>query len=343
MKESELKSIIKEVVRECINEGCGGGHLAGGAKGKRMFKHIKKGYEGEKSAEDAERIAAATVNKNLDEAGKQIPPGKLTQLNPKIAKPASQPMKLPKGNMPFPNPPQPPKQSPLTKEAGLTSEDDMDDMDHGYDESEEIRLIKGLHLITSKLIDMHLGEEEPEMDNSLDMDTSTEDDNDNSSGEEDAEQEPEEDNNEDSPQELNESKKKKIKKKANKKSQKRKMLAKKFKKGLEEVKKITEFFINEASYKVVSPNETDTAKEDKARKMQTEPKVNEASYKVVSPNETDTSKEDKARKIQTEPKVTEAAFKTQARSAMTAKDLPNNPKNVANPKVPMAEEKKSNS
>jgi len=63
--------------------------------------------------------------------------------------------------------------------------------------------------------------------------------------------------------------------------------------------------LKEASYKQVSPNETDTAAEDKARKIQTEPKVNEASYKVVAPRMATDAKEDKARKIQTEPKVNE--------------------------------------
>jgi hypothetical protein len=258
MKESELKSLIKEVVRECVKES----------------------------------------GTNVRKAG---------ELNKNLIKPASTSYALPKGKAPFPAPPQPPKQSPLTKEAGLTSEDDMD---HGYDEAEEIRLIKGLHLITSKLIDMHLGEESggggesEDVTDEIPVDLDNSSDNDDPSGEEDVGQEPEDDDNERSPEELNESKKKKTKKKAVKKSHKRKALAKRFKKGLEEVKKITEFFISEASYKVVSPNETDTAKEDKARK------------------------------IQTEPKVTEAAFKTQARSARTIKDLPQNPKNVADKDVP---------
>ena len=71
MKQSELKQFIKGVVREALNERCGGGHLAGGKKGKRMFKHIKQGYKGEKSPEDAKRIAAATVNKELNEDGER--------------------------------------------------------------------------------------------------------------------------------------------------------------------------------------------------------------------------------------------------------------------------------
>lgn len=93
--------------------------------------------------------------------------------------------------------------------------------------------------------------------------------------------------------------------------------------------------VNEASYKVVSPNETDTAEEDKARTIQTDPQVTEASYKTVSPNETDTAAEDKARAIQTEPKVTEN-HKVQHRSAKTVNDLDNDPQNVRDPEVPQA-------
>lgn len=61
--------------------------------------------------------------------------------------------------------------------------------------------------------------------------------------------------------------------------------------------------------------------------------LDEATYKVVSPNAVDTAKEDKARKIQTEPKVSEN-FKVQTGpSCRTAKDSKNNPKNVRNPKL----------
>lgn len=120
---------------------------------------------------------------------------------------------------------------------------------------------------------------------------------------------------------------------------------------------------SEASYKVVAPHSVDTNKEDKARAIQTDPKVTEAAYKVVAPHSVDTNKEDKARAIQTDPKVTEATYKVvaprqarvqkdnlalkiqtepkvtenhkvQVRSATTVKDLPNNPKNVRDPKVP---------
>lgn len=57
----------------------------------------------------------------------------------------------------------------------------------------------------------------------------------------------------------------------------------------------------------------------------------EASYKVTSPNETDTAKEDKARAIQTEPKVNETAFKKQGPSAKTFKDSPQFPEAVNDP------------
>lgn len=59
--------------------------------------------------------------------------------------------------------------------------------------------------------------------------------------------------------------------------------------------------------------------------------TNEASYKVVSPNETDTAAEDKARAIQTEPKVNETAYKTQGPSAKTFKDSPQFPDAVNDP------------
>lgn len=89
--------------------------------------------------------------------------------------------------------------------------------------------------------------------------------------------------------------------------------------------------LDEAAYKVVSPNQTDTAAEDKARTIQTDPQVTEASYKVVSPNQTDTAKEDKARTIQTEPKVNETAFKKQGPSCKTFEDSPQFPDAVNNP------------
>lgn len=90
---------------------------------------------------------------------------------------------------------------------------------------------------------------------------------------------------------------------------------------------------SEASYKVVSPSQTQTQKDNHARMVQTEPKVNEASYKVVAPRQARVQKDDCARTIQTDPKMTEN-HKVQHRSACTVKDLPNDPKNVRDPEVP---------
>lgn len=64
-----------------------------------------------------------------------------------------------------------------------------------------------------------------------------------------------------------------------------------------------------------------------------EQELDEASYKVVAPNQVDTSKENKARTIQTDPKVSEN-FKVQTGpSYRTSNDNRNNPKNVRNPKL----------
>lgn len=60
--------------------------------------------------------------------------------------------------------------------------------------------------------------------------------------------------------------------------------------------------------------------------------TSEASYKVVSPNQVDTSKENKAREIQTDPKVNETAYKVQGASLKTFKDSPQFPKAVNDPK-----------
>jgi len=123
--------------------------------------------------------------------------------------------------------------------------------------------------------------------------------------------------------------------------------------------------MKESAHKVVSPNQTDTAKEDKARTIQTDPTVNEASYKVVAPHAYEVQMDNKALTIQTEPEINEASYKVvaarqarvqkddharkvqsdpkvtenhkvQARSAKTVQDLDNDPKNVRDPEVPQA-------
>lgn len=253
VKTSELKNFIKAVVRESLEEKCGGGHLAGGEKGKRMFKHIKQGYKGEKSAEDSERIAAATVNKNLKESDKkgqekkpfqksEIPKGQLSKFNPSIVKKSDdRKMKLP--------------------EAGLTSEEGSD---HDYDEAEEVKLIKVMRHIADKLEKMH--------------------------GKKSVDEEKQE---------------KKVKCTA---------CGKAF----------------TPSYGEYSRCQDCLAKQLTAAEKATG--VQEAAYKVTSPNETDTAKENKPLTIQTDPKVNETAYKTQGPSLKTFKDSPQFPKAVNNPK-----------
>ena len=54
-----------------------------------------------------------------------------------------------------------------------------------------------------------------------------------------------------------------------------------------QLEEIIKQIVREALYKKVSPNATDTAKEDKARTIQHDPEVNEASYKTVKDNPSD--------------------------------------------------------
>ena len=245
MNKLELKEFIKEIVRKNLNERCGGGHLAGGEKGERMFKHIKQGYKGEKSAENAERIAAATVNKNLNEinwkklaAGAALGAtlaggGYLAGKHHNEKHPTSHSEKSPAKPPVHVSPDfdkNPNWQESKIKEAGLTSED------------------------WKKWIKSPGAKQQI----------------------------------------------------SNKSSPRNKMLAKQFKKRLEE-----------AGYKIVSSHSYTDAEEDKARTIQTEPKVNETAYKVVAPRSATDAKEDKARTIQTEPKVNETAYKIQGPSLKT--------------------------
>lgn len=168
------------------------------------------------------------------------------------------------------------------KEFGLTSETG------GYDEAEEMRLVKGLHLITKKLMDMHKSDGESQE------------------------------------KALDERKKKRVDKWIQRAidpkhkgyctpmtkptcTPRRKALAKRFKKGLEEIKQECEMYLAEGGpqYKVVSPNATDTAKENKPFQIQYDPQVSEASYKVVSPTQARVARCDHARTVQTDPEVTE--------------------------------------
>jgi hypothetical protein len=204
IKKSQLKETIKQVVRECLNEKCGGSTLPGGAKGGRMFKHIKQGYKGEKSADDAERIAAATVKDRL---------GQEEQVG-----------------------------ADVVAEKKMTAEQFRKEL--------------------SEVVD--------------------------------------------------------------------KMVRKRFNEALVNMKM-------GPSYKTVPDTLAQTSEPDqRARVNQYDPKVTEASHKVVSPNETDTAKENKALTIQTEPKVTEN-HRVQHRSYTTIKDLPNDPNVARDPENPSSD------
>lgn len=285
MKKTQLKSVIKSIVRECINERCGGS-LAGGAKGGRMFKHIKQGYKGEKSPEDAERIAAATVNKNLGEGGGDLHPRELIgktcdhcgkgQYGPRYGKAYCSVC----GHMPM--------QQGGLEEAGMTSENGG-----GYDEKEEIMLIKVMALIAKKLEAMHAGEEGSEEPVGMEVGPEEPD------GGEPMGDEPVEEPD-----------------------------------GGEPIG---------GDEPIEDPTEEPTAEEPEGEnpfpKKEKDDELDEAAYKVVAPRSATDAKEDKARRIQTEPKVNErkgrmkeSAYKVQGPSLKTFKDSPQFPKAVANPK-----------
>lgn len=171
-----------------------------------------------------------------------------------------------------------------TNEAGLTSE--KEENDHSYSEEEEVKLIKGLSAIINRLLKMHgsknikEGGPQYKVVSPNATDTSIED----------------------KAREIQYDPLVSETKKKNKTN-----LTNQFKKGLEELKNACDNYINGAG----------------------------PQYKVVSPNSVDTAKEDKARKIQGNPKVQEN-HKVQHRSAKTVKDLDNDPNNVRDSEVPQA-------
>ena len=111
--------------------------------------------------------------------------------------------------------------------------------------------------------------------------------------------------------------------------------------------------LEEESYKVVSPNETDTADEDKARTIQTDPKVNEGGNLVHAPigklKKPDADYISPKRPYDSQPwdvpkprygnkkptahpdKVDETAYKTQGPSYKTFEDSPQLPDAVNDP------------
>lgn len=265
MKQNELKSLVKEVIRECITE-----VAPPGAKAERMVHHLKASLaktHPEWDEEKIKQVAYATAWKHKGEGS--------------------------------------------VEEAGMTSEDDMpgeeekDEKEYGHeeygeDEGEEIKLIKCLGLIIKKLLDMHKGDEY--------------DDENGEEGEEEEEHGEIEVG-------INEKKDKKwIQKAVDPKHKgyctpmtkstctpKRKALAKRFKRGLEELSESYQEYLNECG----------------------------PQYKVVSPRQSQVQKDDQAKNVQCEPKVTEN-HKVQSRTYSTVKDVPQNPENQRDPKKPVA-------
>jgi hypothetical protein len=232
MTSNDLKQLIQETIKTYITE-----KAPPGAKAERMVKHLKKSLADshpEWNEKKVKNVAYATAWKKhgktneakeeKDTLKSKIPTGELSRLNPSMMKKDGGKLQLPPKGKSSVIP------KPKIGESGLTSEDNGECGDGGYDESDEVRLIRGLELITKKLSGMHKG-----------------------------------------------------------------MRGKKSEK--EEV--------------------------DEGGPQ----------YKVVSPNATDTAKKDKAKQIQYDPKVTEN-HKVQHRSATTIKDVSQNSKNLRNPKVP---------
>lgn len=289
MRETEIKHIIKEVVRQCITE-----VAPPGEKAERMVMHLKKSLRDTHPEWDDEKVTSVAIAT----AWKAHNRG-------------------------------------AVEEAGLTSEEGCqcekcncdpckcnengdEGEEHEYDEKEEIRLMKGLSMIVKKLLSMHKGMDEQEV-NEGDAQYKVVSPNATDTAAEDKARQMQYD------PLVSEKKEKWIQKAVDPKHKgyctpmtkktctpRRKALAKRFKKGLEEMLQMADFMISESNggpqYKVVSPNATDTAKEDKAREIQRDPKVSESSN-----------------------------HKVQHRSHTTINDVPQNPENVRDPEVPMTE------
>lgn len=377
IKKSQLKLAVKNIVREAISEHTYRQALSEvsppGAKAERMIHHVKASLRKSHPDWDEDKVTSVAIatgwkahNKGSVE-NEQVGANVVAEMGPEskmsvidgivrlcIQKFGNDEAKIreyvPKVFKAHTGWDADPEAVEAAIQRGGSAKENGEEGEGGYDEREEILLIKVMELIAKKLSAMHSGQalvpktggEEP--------------------AEEPAEAPPfgggekeEEPETEEEPEEEPEEKPK----------------APPFgKKEKEEV--------DEEAYKTVSPRSYEVQKDDKARTIQTDPQINEkkdkwiqkavnpkhkgyctpmtkstctprrkalakrfkkgideASYKVVAPNETDTAKEDKARKIQTEPKVTEN-HKVQHRSYKTVNDQESDPKNVRDPEVPQA-------
>lgn len=278
MKRTQLKEAIKQIVRQAINERKSMIHEEAppGKKAERAVMHVKKSLRDKHPEWDDEKITSVAIatawklhNKgSLEEDDKAPNIKKAGKLNPKIVGKDNKPKASYSGSETNPIRKAGKLGFGLKQEAGLTSENG------NYSEEAELELIKQIGQKVLELLAMHGAGtsatgappvEEPE------------------------ENEPEVSDTTPNPFEKPEDS---------------------------------------------EPADNDDSGEDiEAGEEEEEDELDEAAYKVVSPNQVDTAKEDKARKIQTEPKVSEN-FKVQTGpSCRTAKDSRNNPKNVRNPKL----------
>ena len=279
MKKTQLKEAIKQIVRQAINERKSmiREEAPPGKKAERAVMHVKKSLRDRHPDWDDDKItkiAIATAWKlhnkgSLEEDDKSPDIKKAGKLNPKIVGKDNKPKSSYSGNETNPIRKAGKLGFGLKQEAGLTSENG------NYSEEAELELIKQIGQKVLELLAMHgAGNStadvppvagEPEEHEPEDSDTTP-----------------------------------------------------------------TPFENPEDT----EPSDNDDSGEEvEAGEEKEEDELDEATYKVVSPNQVDTAKEDKARKIQTEPKVSEN-FKVQTGpSCRTAKDSKDNPKNVRNPKL----------
>jgi hypothetical protein len=399
MKKSQLKEAVKAVVRECLNERCGGG------KASRMFKHVEDSEKEQgKSTKVAKKIAGATVNKRLKEGqvgvganvvanevpeegmgadSKQTPIDDIVKfVIRKVPEISSDPAKVARiAGLLFQKqtgwgPPDhetllgvvqkhiqsggsaPQDECGGMEEAGLTSETGGE----GYDEKEEIMLIKVMALIAQKLEAMHAGQSGAE-----EVPTAI-----GGTGEEEpsappfggGEEEPEEPSEEPSAPPFGGGEKEEPSEPEHEEEPKDEKPEKPEKAEKPEKKK-KEPPIKEVSAKTqtqgyrVAPNpSTLTQKTDDEKLKPRDPRLTEtsltkagkkavsyktqgASYKVAPNPSCRVKNDDKDRREPGDPELTETAkvkenHKVQARSFKTVKDQDNDPNTMRDPEVPQA-------
>jgi hypothetical protein len=370
-----VKAVVRECLNERLaKEGCGSGKKRFTGKAGRMFKHVEDSEKEQgKSTKVAKKIAGATVNKNLkneqvgadvvadegmgNEASQTPMDDIIKHVIKKVPAIAGNPQKVARvSSLLFQHQfggQQPPDQETLLglvqkhmsaghapegqeecgmEEAGMTSENGAE----GYDEKEEIMLIKVMALIAKKLEAMHAGQPGSEVEPSVAAVGGEEEPSEEPSappfggGEEKPEEpeEPSEPEHEEEPEEKPEPEEP----------------------SEPEDDEKEEKPVKEAAYKQVAPRAATDAKEDKARRIQTVPKVNETAvkmkmgpqYKTVAPRQARVTADDQARTIQFDPKMTEAQKKVkenhrvQTRSHVTVKDNPNDPNVMRDPENPQS-------